>query len=132
LSGGLALLICLYWILFGRLDTYLIALLGLAAGIASSASVLVYTVMRESNAISFAGAATGMLNFFSVSLSTIMFSVCGGRAGAVFASSGIPPEQNQGAPVFILYGVALAIVLTFGLKETGHHAQIAARMSERT
>ena len=48
-GGGLVLLACLAWILYGPADVLPPYVLGLVAGIASGAAMLPYTVIKEAN-----------------------------------------------------------------------------------
>ena len=94
--------------------------LGLVAGIASGAAMLPYTVIKEANPPELSGTATGVVNFLNFTFSALLGPVFAGLL--VAASGGAAPmtlEHYQTAFQPLLYGVALAIVLTFFLKETG-------------
>ena len=119
-AGGVVLLGCLAWILYGPIDLLPPYLLGLVAGIASGAAMLPYTVIKEANPPQFSGTATGVVNFINFTFSALL--------GPVFARmltnvSGGAKTMNLGhyqiAFEPLLYGVAIAIVLTFFLRETG-------------
>jgi len=119
-AGGVVLLGCLAWILYGPIDVFPPYVLGLVAGIASGAAMLPYTVIKEANPPAVSGTATGVVNFINFTFSALL--------GPVFARmltnvSGGAATMNLGhyqiAFEPLLYGVAIAIVLTFFLKETG-------------
>src|SRR3954471_1374793 len=119
-AGGLVLLACMAWMLYGRPDGLPPYVVGLAAGIASGAAMLPYTVIKEANPPSASGTATGVVNFLNFTFSALL--------GPVFAwillsvSGGAAPmslEHYQTAFAPLLSGVSIAIVLTIFLKETG-------------
>ena len=98
--------------------------LGLVAGIASGAAMLPYTVIKEANPPEFSGTATGVVNFLNFTFSALL--------GPVFAwllrtasggAESMTLEHYQAAFQPLLYGVALALVLTLVLKETGPAAR---------
>ena len=118
--SALILLACLAWILYGPADVFPPYALGLVAGVVSGAAMLPYTVIKEVNPPGMSGTATGVVNFLNFTFSALL--------GPVFArllmrvSDGATPmtiEHYQTAFQPLLYGVALAIILTLLLKETG-------------
>ncbi len=135
-GGAVVLLFCLVWILYGRTDLFPPYVLGLVAGLASGAAMLPYTVIKEANPPRMSGTATGVVNFLNFTFSALL--------GPVFASqltrvSGGAPEMTldhyQSAFQPLVFGVALAIVLTLLLRETGPAATSAplpATMREAT
>jgi sugar phosphate permease len=119
-GGAMALLACLAWILYGDPGVCPPYVLGLAAGIASGAAMLPYTVIKEANPSEVSGTATGVVNFVNFTFSALLGPVFAGLL--VSASGGASPmalEHYQTAFQPLLYGVALAIALTWFLKETG-------------
>jgi len=123
-AGALALLACLGWILYGRPEVFPPYVLGLAAGIASGAAMLPYTVIKEANPPGVSGTATGVVNFINFTFSALLGPVFASLL--ISASGGATPmalEHYQTAFLPLLYGVAVAIVLTFFLKETGPAAK---------
>jgi MFS family permease len=125
-AGAVVLFACLVWILYGRADLLPPYVLGLVAGVASGAAMLPYTVIKEANPPTMSGTATGVVNFLNFTFSALL--------GPVFAwllvtvSGGdttMTLDHYQMAFQPLLYGVALAVVLTFLLKETGPAARTA-------
>jgi len=119
-GGAVVLLACLAWILYGPLGTLPPYILGLVAGIASGAAMLPYTVIKEANPPGVSGTATGVVNFLNFTFSALLGPVFGARLMRI--SGGVTPmtlEHYQSAFQPLLYGVALAIVLTLLLRETG-------------
>ncbi|HKT84132.1 MAG TPA: MFS transporter [Solirubrobacterales bacterium] len=119
-AGGVVLFTCLAWILYGPADMFPPYVLGLTAGIASGAAMVPYTVIKEANPPHMSGTATGVINFINFTFSALLGPVFGRLLGA--ASGGTSPaalEHYQTTFAPMLYGVGLAIALTFFLRETG-------------
>jgi MFS family permease len=120
IGGAVVLLACLGWILFGRTDVFPPFSVGLLAGLASGAAMLPYTVIKEANPPQYSGTATGVINFLNFTFSALLGPVFGWMLMRV---SGPATQMDAGhfqtAFVPLLFGVAIAIILGFILKETG-------------
>jgi len=119
-TGAAVLLACLVYILFSKTNLLPAFVPGIIAGIASGSAMLLYTVIKEANPPHLGGTATGVINFINFTFSALL--------GPVFAwmltkTSGEGAElvhsNYQTAFLPLLFGVALAILLTLKLKETG-------------
>jgi MFS family permease len=130
IGGACVLLLCLAWILFGPAGVLPPYLLGLLAGFASGAAMLTYTVVKEANPQRFAGTATGVLNFLNFTFSALLGPVFARMMQAASATSAAPLEHYRTTFLPLLYGVGLAIVLAFALKETGPAAKAPLARSE--
>jgi MFS family permease len=129
IAGAVVLLGCVAWALYGGAGLVPPYVTGLVMGIASGASMIPYTVVKEANPREMGGTATGAINFINFSLTALL--------GPVFAwvlqtisgggERGLEHYQTTFQPV--LYGVALAIALTFLLKETGPAATAPSPMT---
>jgi MFS family permease len=119
-AGAVVLFACLAWILYGPTDLFPPYVLGLVAGLASGAAMLPYTVIKEANPPGMSGTATGVVNFLNFTFSALLGPVF---AWLLMAVGGGAPQMTLGhyqtAFQPLLYGVALAIVLTLLLRETG-------------
>jgi MFS family permease len=119
IGSAAVLFACLLAILFGRPGLFPTYSLGLVAGIASGAAMLPYTIIKEANRPEFGGTATGVISFINFSLSALLGPVFGTLLTR--ASEGAARElihyQTAFAPLLGI--VALAIILTFYLRETG-------------
>ena len=120
IGASLVLLACFAWILHGPTGLFPPYVLGLATGIASGAAMLPYSVIKEANPPEVSGTATGVINFLNFTFSALL--------GPVFASllhkaadgaEAMTRQHYQAAFEPLLYGLALAIIFAFLLKETG-------------
>jgi MFS family permease len=128
-SSALVLLACMAWILYGRVNVVPPYVVALIAGLASGAAMLPYTVIKEANPSELSGTATGVVNFLNFTFSALLGPVFGWVLLAVSGgASTMTLEHYQTAFEPLLYGVAIAMVLTLFLKETGP----AVRREERT
>ena len=120
LGAALVLLACLAWILYGETGVFPPYSVGLVAGVASGAAMLPYTIIKEANPPQFGGTATGVINFLNFTFSALLGPVFSWVLQSV--SRGAPRmelEHYQSSFSLLLYGVAMAIVLTLLLRETG-------------
>ncbi len=126
-GAGVVLFICLAWILYGTPGVFPPYVVGLVAGIASGAAMLPYTVIKEANPPQFGGTATGVVNFLNFTFSALLGPVFGWilqRASGGAAQMELQHYQSTFVP--LLYGVAIAILLTLLLKETGPAVRAAS------
>jgi len=132
MAGALVLLACLALILYGPAGVLPPYLLGLVAGVASGAAMLPYTVIKEANPPEVSGTATGVVNFLNFTFSALLGPVFAGVLRTVSGgATSMTLEHYQTAFEPLLYGVGLALVLTFILKETGSAARAAAPAAAR-
>ena len=119
IGAAMVLLLVLAVILYGPPGTLPPYSLALVAGIASGSAMIPYTVIKEANRPEHSGTATGVINFLNFSLTALLGPIFAGRLTE--ASAGAERELVHYQATFqpLLYGVALAIVLTFLLRETG-------------
>ena len=124
IGGACVLLACLSWILYGPADALPPYLVGLIAGLASGSAMLLYTVIKEVNPPQYSGTATGTINLLNFMLTAIMGEIFGNIMQS--ASQGKPTGLEHYQLTFrpLLYGVGLAVLLTFALKETGRTARV--------
>ena len=128
IGGAAGLFACLLWILYGPIDVLPPYVLGLAAGLASGAAMIPYTVIKEANPPEVSGTATGVVNFVNFTFSALLGPVFAGLlVGASGGAADLTLDHFQTAFRPLLYGVALAIVLTIFLKETGTAARATVR-----
>ena len=119
-TGAAVLLACLVYILFSKTNLLPAFVPGIIAGIASGSAMLLYTVIKEANPPHLGGTATGVINFINFTFSALLGPVF---AWMLMKTSGEGAElvhsNYQTAFLPLLFGVALAILLTLKLKETG-------------
>ena len=119
IGGALVLGACLAWILFGIPGVLPPYVLGLVAGIASGAAMIPYTVIKEVNPPELGGTATGVINFINFTFSALLGPVFGWMLQRVAGGKTFGLEDYQAAFSPLLIGVAIAVILTVFLKETG-------------
>jgi MFS family permease len=95
IAGGLVLLACLAWILYGPVGVLPPYLLGLVAGTASGAAMLPYTVIKEANPPKMSGTSTGVSNFINFTFSALLGPVF---AGLLSRASGLAERDLADAP----------------------------------
>ena len=119
-GAAIGLFACLAWILYGPPGVFPPYVLGLITGIVSGAAMLPYTVIKEANPPQFAGTSTGVINFINFTFSALLGPVFGWTLQSVSAGAA-RMELHHFQTTFrpLLYGVAIAVVLTLLLKETG-------------
>jgi len=118
-AAALVLLATMTWILYGRTDLFPPYVLGLIAGIASGAAMLPYSIIKEANPPHLSGTATGVINFLNFTFSALLGPVFGWLIVRVAHGAQMELVHYQKAFMPLLLGVAIAIVLTLLLKETG-------------
>jgi MFS family permease len=98
--------------------------LGFVTGVASGSAMVPYIVIKEANPANMAGTSTGVINFLNFTLSALLGPAFAGlltRASEGAAQRTLEHYQTTFQP--LLVGVAIAIVLTFFLRETGPAAR---------
>lgn len=123
IGAALVLLGALALILFGPAGAFPPYSLGLVAGIASGAAMIPYTVIKEANRPEHAGTATGVINFVNFSTTAVLGPLFARRLVAVSGGNERGLAHYQATFTPLLYGVALAILLTLILRETGPKAR---------
>ena len=120
IGAALVLLACMAFILFGDASIFPPYVLGLTAGIASGAAMLPYTIIKEANPPQLGGTATGVVNFLNFTFSALLGPVFGWillRVSGGAENLNLHHYQVTFAP--LLFGVGIAVILAFLLKETG-------------
>jgi MFS family permease len=131
LGGTLMLLAVFAWVLFGNPAILRGHIVGILMGIASGAAMLPYTVIKEANPPELGGSATGVVNFINFTFSAFLGPVFGSRLVSASESSDMSGlEQFQAGFQPLLYGIALAFILTCFLRETGP-AAVTAQQSRK-
>jgi MFS family permease len=119
-AGAAMLLGLVAWVLFGSPEIFRGHAVGILMGIASGAAMLPYTVIKEANPPELGGSATGVINFINFTFSALLGPVFGGRlVGLPEGGDANALEHYQAGFKPLLYGIALALILTCFLKETG-------------
>lgn len=98
-------------------------------GVASGAAMIPYSVIKEVNPDSVKGSATGGINFVVFAITAFLGPVYAHRIGRGTGNSMNLHLHFQHGAIFWMACCALAIVVTFFLRETGHaaHTQATAK-----
>jgi MFS family permease len=119
-GGTIMLLAVVAWVLFGNPEILRGHTVGILMGIASGAAMLPYTVIKEVNPPELGGTATGVINFLNFTFSALLGPVFGGRLLEMpEGDTALALAHYQAGFRPLLYGIVVALILTFFLKETG-------------
>jgi MFS family permease len=119
IGGAVFMLIVATAILYMPHDIIPPYLAGLLLGIGSGAAMIPYTIIKEVNADEVKGSATGAINFLVFTLSALMAPVYGWVLVKVSNGGPLDLPVFQQAGIIGVGGIALAIVLSFFIRETG-------------
>lgn len=89
-------------------------------GIASGAAMIPYTIIKEVNPDEVKGSATGALNFLTFGVTALLGPVFANLLGKGFGSEQNHVAHFRASGIFWIVGIAIAILLSFFLRETGH------------
>lgn len=89
-------------------------------GIASGAAMIPYTIVKEVNPDEVKGSATGAINFLTFGVTALIGPIFADLLGKGFASTENHVHHFRESGVFWMVGIALAIILSAFLRETGH------------
>ena len=83
-----------------------------------------YTVIKEANRPEHSGTATGVVNFIAFLMTALLGPMFANQLTRLSGGGERELSHYQAAFTPLLYGVAVAIVLTFLLRETGAKARV--------
>ncbi len=119
-GGTIMLLVVVAWVLFGNPEILRGHTVGILMGIASGAAMLPYTVIKEANPPELGGTATGVVNFLNFTFSALLGPVFGSRLVEMPQGDiDLALARYQAGFRPLLYGIIMALILTFFLRETG-------------
>jgi MFS family permease len=119
-GGTIMLLAVVSWVLFGNPEILRGHTVGILMGIASGAAMLPYTVIKEANPPELGGTATGVVNFLNFTFSALLSPVFGARLVEMpEGDTSLALAHYQAGFKPLLYGIVIALILTFFLRETG-------------
>lgn len=94
-------------------------------GVASGAAMIPYTIVKEVNPDEVKGSATGGINFLTFGVTALIGPIFADLLGKGFASTQNHIAHFRASGVFWMGGIALAILLSLFLRETGHARKTA-------
>jgi MFS family permease len=124
-GAGFGLIVCLAWILFGQPGVIPPYITGFCTGILSGAAMLLYTVGKETNPPDLGGTVTGAISFQIFIFSALVNAGFGWIMNSISGGNQLVLAHYQTTFQLLLYGMGMAVVLTFALKETGSAATVA-------
>lgn len=125
IGGASVMLLCTAQLAF--LPDLLPSWIGLLMlGIASGAAMIPYTIIKEVNPDEVKGSATGAINFLTFTVTAIVGPIFASHFGKTLGLSGLDHVAHfRAAGGFWVALIALAIVVTLFLRETGHRRNVA-------
>lgn len=88
-------------------------------GVASGSAMIPYTIMKEVNPDKVKGSATGAMNFITFGISALIGPLFGKFAGERYLGFGNTQQHFRFTVLFWMAGIALALLLSVALRETG-------------
>jgi len=88
-------------------------------GIASGAAMIPYSIIKEANPDHVKGSATGAINFITFGVTTLLSPLFSRLFGRTLHDTLDKTAHFQQAGLFWVVGIAIAILVSFMLKETG-------------
>lgn len=88
-------------------------------GVGSGAAMIPYSIIKEANPDNVKGSATGAINFITFGVTTILSPIFSHLFGKTLADTTDKALHFQQAGTFWIIGIAIAILVSFILKETG-------------
>ncbi len=119
IAAAMGLMASMAWALHGSSTALPPYVVGLFMGIASGAAMLTYTVSKESNPARLNGTSTGVINFLNFSVSAMLGPLFARRLARSAPAGTLDLGAWQATFAPLLWGVGIAIILTFLLRETG-------------
>jgi predicted MFS family arabinose efflux permease len=129
IGAAAVLLATLAFGLYGPPGVFPPYFLALLAGIASGAAMIPYTVIKEANRPEHSGTATGVINFLNFSMTALFGPLFAARLMRISGGAERELADYQSTFMPMLIGVALVIVLTLLLRETGPKGRKSSEVS---
>lgn len=122
IAGAVVMMASLAQLLFlpGLIPVYISMFL---LGVASGAAMIPYSVIKESNPDQVKGSATGAINFITFGVTTLLSPLFSKYFGKTLLTTSNKTAHFQGAGLFWIGGIAMAVIACLLLKETGKSAK---------
>jgi MFS family permease len=91
-------------------------------GVGSGVAMIPYSIIKEVNPDKVKGSATGAINFITFGVTSLLGPLFGSLYGKTLATTTNHEVHFQSAGLFLIAGIALAILISFFLQETGRKA----------
>ena len=117
-AGALLMIITLIQLLYFP-DILTIKYSMFLLGVASGAAMIPYSIIKEANPDNVKGSATGAINFITFGVTTLLSPLFSRLFGQTLNNTLDKALHFQQAGLFWIIGIAIAILISFLLKETG-------------
>ncbi|WP_306350476.1 MFS transporter [Flavobacterium sp. '19STA2R22 D10 B1'] len=94
-------------------------------GVASGAAMIPYSIIKEANPDNVKGSATGAINFITFGVTTLLSPIFSHLFGETLKTAKDTTLHFQQAGLFWICGIAIAILISLLLKETGQAKKVA-------
>jgi len=123
LAGGAAVMIISLVQLFYLPDLLPIYVSTMLLGIASGAAMIPYSIIKEVNPDMVKGSATGAINFITFGVTSLLGPLFAYLYGDTLTTTVDKENHLQGAGLFFIIGIGVALLICIFLKETGSNAK---------
>lgn len=89
-------------------------------GVGSGVAMIPYSIIKEVNPDKVKGSATGAINFITFGVTSLLGPLFGKFYGKTLGTTSNHEVHFQSAGLFLVAGIAVALIISFFLKETGH------------
>ncbi|CAM3672016.1 MFS transporter [Mucilaginibacter galii] len=121
LGGCIIMILSLLQLLYlpGLLPAYISTFI---MGVGSGVAMIPYSIIKEVNPDKVKGSATGAINFITFAVTSVLGPIFGKLYGQTLTTTSNHAAHFQSAGLFLVAGIAVAMLITFFLKETGRKA----------
>jgi len=92
-------------------------------GVGSGVAMIPYSIIKEVNPDRVKGSATGAINFITFGVTALLGPLFGKFYGKTLDTTSNHEAHFQSAGLFLVAGIAIALMVSFFLRETGHKGQ---------
>lgn len=122
IGGGLLMILSIVQLLY--LPALLPAHISMfLMGVGSGAAMIPYSIIKEVNPDQVKGSATGAINFITFGVTSLLGPLFGMLFGKTLSTTTNHTAHFQSAGLFLIAGIAMAMVISLFLRETGRNSE---------